>query len=89
VATETAALSGSPCNVRAYGAVGDGVTSDTLALNRAVEACARSGGGTVYVPAATYLTGSVQLQSNVTLWIAPGATILGSMEPQDGSRVQR
>lgn len=65
-------------NVRDFGAKGDGVTLDTAALNKTIEACAAVGGGTVYLPAGTYLSGTVHLKSNVTLWIDSGAIILGS-----------
>jgi polygalacturonase len=42
-------------NVKNYGAVGDGLTLDTAAINKAKEACSSSGGGAVYFPAGTYL----------------------------------
>jgi hypothetical protein len=70
-------------NVRDFGAVGDGVQLDTTALNRAVEACARAGGGTVHVPSGTYLTGTVHLKSDVTLSIDAGAVLLGSRNVKD------
>jgi hypothetical protein len=65
-------------DVRAHGAVGDGKTLDTEALNTAVEACAKAGGGQVVVPPGTYLTGTVRLQSNVTLVLADGAVLAGT-----------
>ena len=68
-------------NVRAFGAVGDGKNLDSPAINRAIEACAASGGGTVVVPAGTYLSGSIHLRSNLHLLIDAGATIVGA--PQD------
>ncbi len=46
---------------------GDGANSDTKAINRAVAACVKAGGGTVVVPAGTYVTGTFQLFSNVNL----------------------
>jgi polygalacturonase len=65
-------------NVRAFGAVGNGTNLDSPAINRAIEACAKSGGGTVLVPAGTYLSGSIRLKSNIHLVIDAGATILGA-----------
>jgi len=67
-----------PFNVRNFGAAGDGAQSDTEAINKAIQAASQAGGGTVLVPAGKYLTGTVQLQSNVTLWIDAGATLLGT-----------
>ena len=63
-------------SVRDYGAVGDGQHLDTAGLNAAIAACARAGGGTVYVPPGAYLTGTVTLQSHVTLELDAGATLL-------------
>ncbi len=65
-------------NVKDYGAVGDGVVLDKAAINKAVKACGASGGGTVYFPAGTYLSGSIRLESNVALYLDAGATILGA-----------
>src|SRR5690349_2694948 len=67
-------------NVRDYGARGDAGTLDTLALNRAIAACATAGGGQVRVPPGTYLTGTVRLKSNVSLFLESGAEILGSWD---------
>ena len=65
-------------NVRDFGAVGDGRLLDSPAINQAIEAAADAGGGTVLVPAGTYLSGSIHLQSNIHLQIDAGATILGA-----------
>ena len=70
-------------NVRSYGAVGDGKTIDTPAINRAIEAADASGGGTVFVPAGTYLCYSIRLKSNISLYLDQGATILAG-EPAEG-----
>ncbi len=70
-------------DVRDYGAVGDGRTLDTAALQQAIEACAEAGGGTVFVPAGTYLTGTLYLQSYVTLHLGAGSTLLGSTRRED------
>jgi hypothetical protein len=71
--------------VRDFGATGDGKTLDTTAINRAVEACRAAGGGVVYLAPRTYLSGTVILQSNVTLYLEAGATLLGSKELEDYS----
>jgi len=65
-------------NVRSFGARGDGKTLDTRSINKAVEAAALAGGGTVRFPAGTYLSFSIQLKSNITLYLDQGATILAA-----------
>lgn len=73
----------SPCSVRAFGALGDGQTLDSPAIQAAIDACAAQGGGTVYLPAGQYLTGSLFLRDNICLHLDAGATILGSENPED------
>jgi polygalacturonase len=68
-------------NVRSFGAVGDGKNLDSPAINGAIEAAAEAGGGTVLVPAGSYLCGSIRLKSNIHLLIDAGATIVGA--PQE------
>ena len=65
-------------NVRDYGATGDGNSLDSPAINRAIDAAATAGGGTVLVGAGTYLSGSIRLKSNIHLLVDAGATILGA-----------
>ena len=72
-----------PFDVRDYGAAGDGKTLDTAALQGAVDACHRAGGGTVRVPPGTYLTKPFELRSFVTLHLEAGSTILGSPRIED------
>lgn len=67
-------------NIRAFGAKGDKTTLDTAALQAAIDACSHDGGGTVLVPAGTFVIGTVELKSNVTLLIAAGGTLLGSAD---------
>jgi hypothetical protein len=75
-----AALGQSPavCNVRMFGAKGDGVTLDTAAITAAIGACAKQGGGTVYVPPGRYVIGTVQLASHIHLLLDSGAALVGS-----------
>ncbi len=65
-------------NVRDYGAKGDGTTLDTASLNSAIAAGASGGGGRVLIPAGKYLTGTVKLKSNVTLFLEAGAELVGT-----------
>lgn len=65
-------------NVRDFGARGDGKNVDTPAINRAIEAAAKAGGGTVYFPAGTYVSFSIRLKSNITLHLDNGATIFAA-----------
>ncbi len=68
---------------RHFGAKGDGKALDSTAINAAIDACARAGGGVVYLSPGTYRSGTVTLKSNVTLYIEAGATILGSTDIND------
>ncbi|WP_242695869.1 rhamnogalacturonidase [Desertivirga brevis] len=68
-------------NVKDFGAKGDGVTIDTDAINKSIEAASRQGGGTVYFPAGTYSSYSIHLKSNISLYIDQGATIVAA-EPK-------
>ncbi|HEV2499966.1 MAG TPA: glycosyl hydrolase family 28-related protein, partial [Terriglobia bacterium] len=72
-------------DVRTFGATGDGRTLDTPAINKAIEAAAGAGGGTVWFPAGTYLCYSIHLKSNVTLYLDHGATILAAEPPAEGA----
>jgi polygalacturonase len=65
-------------NVKDYGVAGDGKTIDTPAINKAIETASAAGGGTVYFPAGTYLSFSIRLKSNITLYLDNGATILAA-----------
>ncbi|HXC98697.1 MAG TPA: glycoside hydrolase family 28 protein [Verrucomicrobiae bacterium] len=71
-----------PLNVRESGAVGDGKTKDTAAFQKALDACAGSG-GEVFVPAGDYLVGSIELKSRTTLRLEKGARLLGSPDLDD------
>ena len=65
-------------NIRDFGATGNGRTLDQQAINKAIDFCASKGGGTVYLPAGTYLCGSIHLKSNINLYLDAGAVILGA-----------
>lgn len=66
-----------------HGAIADGTTLNTQAINRAINAAATAGGGRVVVPRGTFLTGTVELKSGVTLHLEEGAVLLGSTDLKD------
>ena len=72
-------------DVRLFGAVGDGKTIDTPAVNRAIEAAAAKGGGTVYFGAGTYACYSIHLKSSIAFYLDAGATILAAETPHEGT----
>ncbi len=76
---------GSIYDVRSFGATGDGKTIDSPSINRAIEAAANAGGGTVLFPTGTYNSFSIRLKSNIALQIMQGATILAADTPADHS----
>jgi hypothetical protein len=67
----------------AYGARGDGKTNDAGAIQKAIDACSRNGGGTVYLTPGSYLSGTIVLKSNCTLYLDSGATLWGSRQMSD------
>jgi Glycosyl hydrolases family 28 len=66
------------CDVRSFGAKGDGVTLDTAAVSAAIAACVKQGGGTVYFAPGHYVIGTVQLYSHIHLLLESGAALVGS-----------
>ncbi len=67
-------------NVSDFGAVGDGKTNDTKALQSAIDACAESGGGRVTVSPGAYLTSTIQLRDNIDLHLMQNAVLKGSTD---------
>jgi len=72
-------------NARLFGAQGDGKALDSPAINQAIEAAAKAGGGVVYFPAGTYRSYSIRLKSYVGLYLDHGATILAADTPLEGT----
>jgi polygalacturonase len=70
-------------DVRNYGAKGDGLTKDTDAIQRALDACATNGGGTVVVPEGVYLTGAIVVGSKTTLELERKSNLMGSPDIAD------
>jgi polygalacturonase len=71
-------------DIRTYGAVGDGKTVDSPAINKAIEAAVAAGGGTVFFPAGTWLSFSIRLKSHVALYLSQGSTLLAADSPKPG-----
>jgi polygalacturonase len=82
LAASCSAMAATSLDPREFGAVGDGKTKDTAALQRAIDAAAKTG-GTVRLASGTYLSGTLVLKSGVTLEIDHGATLLGSPQHAD------
>ena len=70
-------------NITDFGAVSDGTTKDTQSIQKAIDAANEAGGGTVYFPAGTYLSGTLVLKDHVTLHLEGGSTLLGSTDLAD------
>ncbi|ETT32276.1 MULTISPECIES: glycoside hydrolase family 28 protein [unclassified Paenibacillus] len=70
-------------NIVDYGAQRDSGVSATQAIADAIAAATRAGGGMVYIPAGTYVTGAVRMRSNLELHLSPGAVLFFSADPAD------
>ncbi len=70
-------------DVRDYGAKADGKTLCTKSIQRAIDECAKDGGGTVYLAPGMFLSGTIYMKSNVTLRLDAGCTLLGSTDLKD------
>ncbi len=68
---------------RQFGALADGKTLDTKAIQQAIDAAHGQGGGTVYFPPGVYLCGTIRLRSRVSLQIGAGATLQASPRAED------
>lgn len=67
-------------DVKTFGAKGDGKSPDREAINKAIDAASAAGGGTVYFPAGTFVTGSIRLRSNVALYLEHGSVLEASQD---------
>jgi polygalacturonase len=70
-------------NIKDFGAVADGKTSNTLAFEKAIKECSKNGGGKVVVPNGKYLTGPIHLENNVNLHLEDQAEILFSTNSKE------
>lgn len=69
-------------NIRDYGAIGDGKTLNTTAIQKAINACHANKGGTVMIPAGDFICGTIELKSNVTLHLSAAGKLSGSTNRQ-------
>lgn len=70
-------------NILDYGAVSDGKTLNTKAVQKAIDDCSNSGGGIVIVPTGQFLIGTIYLKNDVNLYLEMGAVLLGSTKIED------
>ena len=70
-------------SVTDFGAKGDGKTINTAAINEAISACNKAGGGTVLVPPGVFVSGTILLKSNVDLHLEAGAIVEASKDTSD------
>ncbi len=68
---------GAQYSVVRFGALGDGISNSTAAVQAAIDECAHRGGGTVVVPAGQFICGAIWLRSNITLHLEAGARLTG------------
>lgn len=69
-------------NIIEYGAVGDGVTDNTEAINRAISELSQRGGGRVVIPAGVWFTGAIEIKSNIDLHTEHNALVIFNDDPQ-------
>src|SRR5919198_85483 len=74
-------------SANAYGAKGDGAKNSTRAIQKAIDACAKAGGGVVTFRPGRYVTGALFVKSNVNLRVGEGVTLLASQEDADYPRI--
>ena len=70
-------------NIKDFGAKGNGKTSNTVAINNAIKACNKAGGGIVIVPAGKYASGTIEMLDNVELCLEKGAELVASLDLTD------
>ena len=74
-AVKTTSFHADTFSIAKYGAVPDAVTSNTTAFQKAIDECSQKGGGVVLVPRGQWLTGPIEMRSNVNLHVSTGALV--------------
>ncbi|MDX2190246.1 MAG: glycosyl hydrolase family 28 protein [Bacteroidota bacterium] len=70
-------------DITSFGAIADGKTVNTKAIQKAIDSCSKLGGGKVYFPKGTFITGALKLKSYVNLNFETGAVLKGSSNVDD------
>lgn len=70
-------------NILKYGAVGNGTTLNTTAIQKAIDACNQAGGGKVIFPEGRFLSGTIVMKDNVTIHFEKNSVLLGSTDLKD------
>src|SRR5438552_13210747 len=68
-------------SVKTYGATGKKADNARTAIQKAIDACAKAGGGTVYLPPGQYTSGTLHLRSHVRFYLEAGATLFANSDP--------
>lgn len=76
-------IKGHVVDVRKNGAVGDGKTVNTEAIQKAIDECEAKNGGTVLIDGGVYVSGTLELKSGVTLWVEAGSILRASASHED------
>jgi polygalacturonase len=83
LASQADGAEGRVFDIREYGAVADGVTVNTEAIQKAIDACVAAGGGTVVIPSGRFVSGTIFMKSGVELYLQMSAELLGSTNLAD------
>src|SRR5690554_5726744 len=70
-------------NILNFGAISDGKTMNTLAIQKAIDECHKNGGGKVVIPKGTFLSGTLYMKDNVNLHLEAEALLKGSSSFDD------
>ncbi|MFI3321793.1 MAG: glycosyl hydrolase family 28 protein [Rikenellaceae bacterium] len=70
-------------NITDFGAIGDGKTVATIAINQAITECSKNGGGRVVIPSGEFVSGTIFMKDNIEIYLESGATLLASTNTED------
>jgi len=82
-------LKGQTYNIKNFGAIDDGKTICTKAIQQTIDKCFDNGGGNVYIPAGTFVIGTLHLKSNITLYLENGSVLKGSANINDYEKPEK